>query len=328
MARGRKKKVSKPHISPSGKEFEKIYCRKCEEMVDHGKFFTATNPYLDANNKMSICKDCINDMYGQIISARRSIDKTILELCRMLNVAYIPVAVSSTITQIESMRNAGRNVHAVFGLYMAKFRQSATKEGLPFTFQETTVVMADNLDDDYEHADYMKAKWGPAFSMEDYEWLESKYSEWQQSHPSKTMAEQEYLKLIVLKLWHNQQEIMQGKMPDIKGFNELTKNAALSPYTAKLNDSSGNLDNFSEIVETLFSTEPEEYYDDPEMYADWDNIRPYMAEYMTEPLSRFVRGNQDFYDAEEDEDEFYSEETDLAEGSDGKEDLPDGSPES
>ena len=43
------------------------YCRVCQRVKNPQKFFSATDKTLDSNNLMSICKDCCDSLYKNIL---------------------------------------------------------------------------------------------------------------------------------------------------------------------------------------------------------------------------------------------------------------------
>jgi len=81
-----------------GQRVKSIYCRKCQECKSPKKFLSATDTYLDQNGYMSICNDCIEDIYIKTFAVEQDMSKTILKMARMLNVAYLDSAVQATIS--------------------------------------------------------------------------------------------------------------------------------------------------------------------------------------------------------------------------------------
>ena len=43
---------------------DKSFCRMCETIKSEKYFFDATDKILDKNGHMSVCKDCINELYN------------------------------------------------------------------------------------------------------------------------------------------------------------------------------------------------------------------------------------------------------------------------
>ena len=49
------------------------YCRKCKifKSINGNNFYEATNPFLDSNGWMSICRDCCNNIYDEYFKRKR-----------------------------------------------------------------------------------------------------------------------------------------------------------------------------------------------------------------------------------------------------------------
>ena len=99
---------------------EEYYCRKCMRDRVSRFFYSATNPMLDTNGYMSICKDCVNDMYDNFIQTELSMEATILRLCRLLDVKYDEDAIGSTKIQMETYEAKGSSMKNIFGVYKSK----------------------------------------------------------------------------------------------------------------------------------------------------------------------------------------------------------------
>src|SRR3972149_6925785 len=77
------------------------YCRKCMKVKGKINFLKTTTPDLDSTNCFSVCTSCVNEMYGKILlSENWNIQKTVLKLCRILNVRYEESAIESALKHI------------------------------------------------------------------------------------------------------------------------------------------------------------------------------------------------------------------------------------
>lgn len=112
MVKTRKIIKEEPSIE-GGLPHGKCYCRKCQKIKTDKHFYKATDLELDKNGFMSVCKDCINSLYVEILEKENGIiNKAFLRMCRMLNIRYDERALSSSVEQI---RKTEKNEDKIFG---------------------------------------------------------------------------------------------------------------------------------------------------------------------------------------------------------------------
>jgi hypothetical protein len=116
------KKEPKPTVDGEDKL---LYCRKCTQIKKFVNFYEATS-FLDTNGKMSICKDCCNDIYNYFYKQYNYIEKALYETCRILDVSYSIEAMNSTLSHIEKLKQNNNKHDKVFGYYKSKI-SSMTK---------------------------------------------------------------------------------------------------------------------------------------------------------------------------------------------------------
>ena len=189
-----------------------VYCRRCQRHRNERYFYRAVDTLLDKNNYMSVCKDCINDLYSTFFANDQVTEKTILRLCRVLNVKYDPEAVESTNEVITTYIERGTDPSGIFGVYKAKLearnRLSHNKsvldvEDLTFVEPVPSVIreMPEPEDFGAHNIEYYKEKWGTSieFTMDDYTFLETELSNWKKTHKCDTYADEVMLKEICFK---------------------------------------------------------------------------------------------------------------------------------
>lgn len=217
-------------------------CRKCGEFKAAGGstgFWKATDTYLDTNGRMSICIECVCEMYEAIYKVEKSFDKTILKVCRILNIKYDSDIVDRTINELVRL-NKPHDSGKCFGIYKKFLYTSSPAEigkrdvysSMDFMFHEpmsnTPIVSknyrkpkakkvlesenesdisnkTDEVDDgpiDYESEGVDKPVllfWGEGYHKEDYEYLERELADWKKTHPSGTKSEITLLKELCYK---------------------------------------------------------------------------------------------------------------------------------
>jgi hypothetical protein len=314
VARTKKLPPKKIVTSRTGVELTECYCRKCMKMKPAMDFFEATDLFLDANGKMSICRNCCNDIYNDIFLSERNFEKALLKTCRILNVRYDETAIFAAKETLQSMLEKGLDTDKIFGMYKGKL--SKTQETRinnrdlteDFTFQELGYGLVENpmTDDDYEDAHDLKQFWGTNFEKEDYDWLEEELADWKKTHKCDTKAEETLLKEICYKEFDIRKDRAEGRDPSnkVKQLQDLMKTASVDPAKTAMAGSGKSQDTFSSFIKTIEQNEPAEYYKDKELFKDFDNIDFYFRKYVTRPLKNFITQSRDFnVEADDGEDE-------------------------
>ncbi len=327
MPRTSRQKKPKIFVNKNGLELEKCYCRKCTKTKLASKFLTSFDP-LDTNLKMSVCKQCLNEMYDQIYVIEKSLDKTIYKLCKMMNVKYDEQALSMMRSHANTLIDRGTGTPVLFGLYVAKLGSLRVRNDNigDLTFSENINMSSITPEDEEifnedESLDKVRKFWGDNFSIDDLENLENKFSEWSSSHDIRTYAEKILLKFICIKQLEIEKEMSEGNPASgkIKEFQNLLKDAALSPMYATADQSGKGTEIWGMINKMIEETTPSEFYKDKKLFEDFDKIK-YVINFIIRCFSNLALGSKDFNISEDDlEDNDYSEfiEEEVAE-EDGK----------
>ncbi len=184
------------------------YCRKCGKLLPLDKFYEATNPFLDINSYMSICKIHCNEIYNQYFSIYNNIEKALYLTCEDLDIRFSREALRGTQSHIEKLLNNGKDANAVFGYYKSKLSSTAKQNGMTsFRFKNSDYFgdkddkksnkeNIDSDDSDFELTDDIIKFWGYSerFEKKDYEYLTNKYYEYINSYECETPAMEELLK--------------------------------------------------------------------------------------------------------------------------------------
>jgi len=324
MATPLKKKMptkKKVIVTKTGEKLSENWCRVEMKLKPATEFYQATDSYIDKSGLMSVCKGCLNDIYSKFYQNDNSVEKTLLRMCRMLNVRYDERAVESTRKQLLTMMEKRTDVNGVFGIYRQKLYAVQNNEIGKRNDEDLTYVDVSGTIK-FEEIDYtgtverdVVSFWGNGYKPEDYAWLENEYDEWIKTHKSDTKAEQVLLKEIVYK----QFEIKKARTEDkatgslTKELQDLMKTASYDPAKTSVAGSGKAHDTFSAFIKTIEENEPAEYYKDENLFKDYANIDKYFQKYIVRPLKNFVTGSRDFNidDVDNDvEDDFEDEEFD------------------
>jgi hypothetical protein len=276
------------------------------------EFLTATDALLDRNGYLSICTDCIDDLFEKIFASENDLSKTILQLCRMLNVVYLDGAVQATITHAATLTVEGKSLRLVFSYYKSKATSMAhMNQSGALTFTEPVILVSDKpLDENIKDIDYYKQFWGENFEIEDYDYLEKELADWEKTHKSDTKAELILLKEICLKELEIRKSRARGSVSEaaLKTLQDLMKTASVDPSKTSMANAGKSLDTFSSFIKNIEETEPADLYKDKDLFKDFDNIDFYFKKYVTRPLKNFITQSRDFnVSVEDDVDEIVEE---------------------
>jgi len=314
MALLTKRKNTKSHVSKTGQEVQACYCRKCQETKTPLQFYDATDFFLDTNGMMSICKPCINDIFGRIYESELDFYKATLKTCRILNIKYDERAVDAAVNHMTTVESKGKSKPPFFGIYKSRImavmdiamyeRDSLT---LDMTFHEPTEAIQSELSEDdlgKNDIDYLHTFWGNGMSFEDYDFLERELSEWKATNRSDTKAEISLLKELCQKELEIRKNRELGKSTAalVKEKQDLMKTCAVDPQKANAAGAGKSQDTFSSFIKIIEENEPADIFNDKDLFKDYQNIDFYFKKYVTRPLKNYITGSRDFNVEKDEED--------------------------
>lgn len=293
---------SRHEIKEEKKEVEEAYCRRCTRVRSAYNFYSATDQLLDKNGKMSICKDCMNDLYDIFYSETKDISRTILEMCRILNVKFDQEAVAAVEKQLATYREKGKDVHSIFGIYKAKLiavlnSQIGDRSDADFTFYEPSpdVIEEINTIEEGKNLEYLQSMWGGGLNMADYEYLESEFNEWRRTTKCDTHPEEVLLKQIcyIENDIRKKRLLGQSVGSDLKTLREMMKSGALTPAQQGSNSSNKSADSYGMWIKDIEKMTPAEYHEDLEKYKDMDGIDEDIDD-IIRSIRNFMTDSRDF----------------------------------
>jgi len=292
MVKSRRKVGDKP----------KFYCRKCMEDKTEAHFYKATNIFLDSNNLMSICKDCCQEIYDSFIATEHTIEKTLLRMCRLLNVQYDEKAIESVKQHIKTRVEKGADTSNIFGIYKSKLtaiqRTQIGKRDIDddLTFVEPSSNIIKSPSVSIPDKDYYESSWGKGkLDIEDYEYLESEFAKWKETTKCNTQGEE----VLVREICHKQNEIrktrIEGKSTSnlVKQLQEIMKNSNLTPALQNAIDANKFKDAFGVWIKDIEQKTPAEWWKNKKKYHDMDNIEK-DREDIIRSIRNFITGSRDF----------------------------------
>lgn len=294
-------------------EPENNYCRKCQQTLPIKEFFESVDGgYVDANGYMSVCKNCINELYDIEYEDTKSMEKSIHKLCKALNIRYSKDAVDATKSHIKTNLDKGRNVNVIFSIY--KMKLTATIKDMdktkktPMMYEDAgSIYVTEELNSDQLMIpEELKNFWGNWWHRDDVEFLENQYMNFKKTHKADTQAEIVLLKEVcytMLKIQKLRQSNDETKN-EVKELQEIMKNLAISPNAAAAISGNGRgMDTFGLWIKDIEKDEPAEWMKgDPrgDIYRDIDSVDDYFSKYIVRPLKNFILQSKDFNIDDED----------------------------
>jgi hypothetical protein len=217
------------------------YCRKCQKTMRLNKFYEATNPMLDSNNFMSICKDCANEIYNYYFTIYNNMEKALQLTCQDLDVRFSVKAMEQVQTHIEKLKSTGKSADAVFGYYKSKLSSlSRNNEGIDnFRFRDSDILnnslpvinQNDFIDSDFEVTEDSIRFWGINLDKHEYEYLSAKLEEYLNTYECDTPVMEELLKQAAYESLEirNKRQKKEDVSKNLKNLQEILGTANIKP---------------------------------------------------------------------------------------------------
>jgi hypothetical protein len=262
--------------------------------------FPVTSSKIYGNNdyRLSICKDCLDDLYENYYRPKIGNDEdAVRRLCMKFDIYYNPAIV-------QMMRDGARpNKHFSFYVQKTSLQQYASK-----TYDDTIDEEAASEKNVVKYHDLAESGvldetvkfWGFGFSAEDYEYLDGRYVAWSTSYNINSEAMSSIFRNICVMELQILKGIQEGEKVDslYKQLNDYMNAAGIQPK-----QSSENTLSDSACFGTLIKKwEDEQPIPDPKPeWVDCDNIIKYISVWFFGHLCKmFGFKNQwaDIYDQE------------------------------
>lgn len=295
----RSKRLTTGTISSTGIDVTICHCRKCMRDLQPDRFYAATDKFLDSSGYLSVCKDCVDDLYKRFYEIEHNIDRTILKLCRILDISYDESAIQALHTHIATVEAKGKEMASIFGnyktkLYSGKVGKSANPD---LTFKEPEIEIQQKLMEDYiDDQEYYEEKWGKSqdLTSEDYRFLETEFNRWT---PTKIISYSDDVMIRII--CHKQNDIRKARIIGAttdkleNQLLEFMKNSALTPVLQKAADAGKNKEAFGVWIGDIEEYEPAEWFDKQEKYRDMDNFQKDIDD-MHRSTGNAISGSRDF----------------------------------
>lgn len=268
----------------------KYTCFKCLNEQDEKNFFPS---YSENLNITPICKNCFFTLYGRILSEVVSHKESIYLICKKFDIycnSYI----------IDELEEEGFTGVDVAEKYISKIFNKSSKKYKDLSFKDSELNFTP-LEEQYKTKVSSKEDillWGEGFTDKEYEKLNNSFEFWKKTHNHDTASEIYCLKQICVLQLEIEKSRQHGGNVNSKLNEELRKwmnVAAVSPNAKKgKDDLNSKIDTYGLWIKEIEQEKPAEYFNDKELYDDYDGIKGYLTNYVFRPLKNLLTGSRDF----------------------------------
>jgi len=288
------KTVKEPKILPT----EKVYCRICMDYHIATNFYECTNPMIDKNGLMSVCKTHCNQIYDDYFSIYNNLEIALQLTCQDLDVRFSKEALIQAQSHIESLLTKGKKADKIFGYYKSKLSSTnkSNERMESFRYKDSDVLndIEDIVDEDID--DDLLLFWGRGFDIDDIIFLEAELSAWKQTHKCDNQAEITLLREICIKILDIRKAREKKDNVGIlqKELQDLFKTASVDPAKANAASAGKSHESYGLWVKDVEQFRPAEWFEQQDKYKDMDGLIPYIKNYIVRPIENFFTGVRNF----------------------------------
>jgi len=282
--------------SPQNKKNEIIsnegYCRVCQCFKSRKNFYEATNPIIDKNGLMSVCKDHCAEIYYMYFSIYNNLETSLRLTCQDLDVCFNQHALKETQSHIEKLLSQGKKAEAVFGYYKSKLgstgRNNYNIESLRFKDSDNLInndnIINDNINIELTESNFILTEeilryWGKNRGLWEYEYLDEEMFKIKTSFECPDYGMEMLMKDICflnLDIERVRQGIEKGDISKlIETRSKLMNDAKMKPIQATGAESNDQI-TFGMLIKKLENDrptdEPLEEWKDPDKFEKWQKV--------------------------------------------------------
>lgn len=277
--------------NPSVEKRECMCCGKQKKLVE---FYLSESFLYRKYGRLAFCKDCVGELYNQILSKVDNYKTCMYRFCRKLDYPYI----HSVYDMAE--KEANRRGTDIYRIYLQKINSFGAVNGyqgdfddsddfekkLDRDFNDAKEIQKDLLED-FELTPEILMFWGSGFSLEDYKFLEDEFDDWQ----SKYEIDSKSLEILVKQMCYTSLTIGKKRIngesvdKDLKTLQELMTSCNLKPVQ-ETGMNANEQATFGTLIKKWENEKPIPE-PDPE-WQDVNNIGKYIRTWFTGHLSRMM----------------------------------------
>lgn len=302
----------------------KNYCTFCDTTQTEKNFFESDS-IINKTGVMHVCKVCCNNLFDKVyreykkldefevvnstnITFTKNTERAFEKTCRYLDLPFNYHAYEQLISHVQTSKNNGTVINAIFGVYKSKLSTTSKRNGrnVRQVYDFGDKILEDDDKEKLENENIctitekdlykMQIFWGKGLNRDDYEFLETELSDWKVTHKCDNKAELTLLKEICLKELDIRKAREDGR--DVgslqKGLQELMKTASVDPAKSNSLSTGRAVDSYGAWVKDIEDMSPAEWHEKQEKYKDMDGILTYLDNYVKRPILNFLSGSRNF----------------------------------
>ena len=299
--------AGRPNTSSKKSTTEKVKltCNCCGKEKINTDFYMGKSIICKATNRLSVCKDCVGNVYDKYYSKYNDDKLSLYYMCRALGICFSLSIYNGAIQDLSNGKNT-----PTWKMYMQKLNSLGTKNGVGDDFDSSDEInISKELEIISEKTGVNKElinKWGKSYTDDEILWLEKTYNEWINKYKSDTMSEQKTFKLLTIKELQIMKAIESGSNTDKleETYLKLMSAGNVTPRDANTSMEDENTKGLGVWVKDIERYRPAEYFEDKKLYKDYDSLVEYLNRFVFRPLKNFLLKTKEYDKEFTIEDEF------------------------
>lgn len=289
---------------PKGTNIKPVesFCVGCGRMYPIEDFYKSPNPH-HANGVQPYCKECSNQLVNEYLKKYGNMEAAIFYTCADMGVPFIKKMYDSYLNRIKEYK-----AKSYWGNYTMGFqanRSKAEKEAWK-GFDATDVDFRDIASIQkseraiQEELKELRYRWGEDKSIQQLQYLESRWSAYVNNKELDVAQEQLYRNLCLAEL-----DIWESRDVDkaIKRQSDMMKALGIDKFEVERRKT--DVERMIEYdIWLMENEEPAEYYKDKGMYQDFRGIHAQWVKEIKRPILNLITGSKDYDIEKEDKEEW------------------------
>ena len=286
------KKTTKATTKKTDKVDVKLSCSCCGKTKKETEFYMSKAYINKATNRLTLCKDCMGDVYDSYFEKYNDVKLSLYYTCRALCICF---NLSCFYAAINEMSSGERDTPA-WKVYMTKLNSLGSKNGAGDDFDSSDYLdVAEELKATQE--DELVLRWG-VLPDADIRFLEENYYQWTTRHQCESRAEE----ILFEQICHMQLDIQKTRenggdvVKKVEALQKLMTSANIRPLDQSAMNINENLMMWGTTVAAVEKNEPCEFFDEYKRkeYKDFMGYRSYFYKWVLRPLKNLLTGSKDF----------------------------------
>lgn len=300
------KNVKLSRVDATKNEIYKCSCCGKEYTTQRGNFLASKSILFQGNNGyITICRECAERYYLQLIGYYSGNEEHALERCCQLFDWYYNTDISAMVKGKMSLNSAGALAQYVARMNMSNFKNKGStyldtvkdkaESEKVIDVEDVKQIEEEDGDKQVENVSVDTIKFfGYGYTGDEYEYLEEQYGDWCARYECKTKAQEELFKSLCVAQLNIQRAQKRGSTKDVndamKMFQDLLGTANIKPNQANDNILADQ-NTFGTLIKKWENERP--ISEPAEEWKDVDKIHEYIDTYFLGHLCNLVHVKND-----------------------------------